>query len=35
MWINPDRKDIFGFEYGDFKLQDYQSHPLIKAPIAV
>jgi thymidylate synthase len=35
MWINPARKDIFGFEYGDFKLQDYQAHPLIKAPIAV
>jgi thymidylate synthase len=35
MLINPERKDIFGFEYGDFKLEGYQAHPTIKAPIAV
>jgi thymidylate synthase len=35
MLINPERKDIFGFEYGDFKLQGYTAHPGIKAPIAV
>ena len=35
MWINPGRKDIFAFEYSDFKLQDYMAHPPIKAPIAV
>jgi thymidylate synthase len=35
MRINPERKDIFAFEYGDFKLEDYQAHPGIKAPIAV
>jgi thymidylate synthase len=35
MWINPDRKDIFAFEYGDFKLEGYTAHPTIKAPIAV
>jgi thymidylate synthase len=35
MLINPARKDIFGFEYSDFKLEGYTAHPGIKAPIAV
>ncbi len=35
MLINPERTDIFAFEYGDFKLEGYQAHPGIKAPIAV
>ena len=35
MKINPDRKDLFSFEYEDFDLQGYQCHPGIKAPIAV
>ncbi len=35
MLINPARKDIFAFEYGDFTLQNYVAHPAIKAPIAV
>ena len=35
MLINSQRKDIFGFEYGDFKLENYTAHPAIKAPIAV
>ncbi len=35
MKINPDVDDIFGFRYEDFELQNYQSHPHIKAPIAV
>ncbi|MGA9573039.1 MAG: thymidylate synthase [Lysobacterales bacterium] len=35
MRINPDRKDLFGFEYEDFDLQNYQCHPGIKAPIAI
>jgi len=35
MLINPERQDIFGFEYGDFKLEGYTAHPGIKAPIAV
>jgi len=33
--INPDVKDIFGFTYDDFELVGYQSHPHIKADVAV
>jgi thymidylate synthase len=35
MKINPERKDLFGFVYEDFELQNYQCHASIKAPIAV
>jgi len=35
MQINPDRKDLFGFVYDDFELQNYQCHAGIKAPISV
>ncbi|HEX5276356.1 MAG TPA: thymidylate synthase [Fluviicoccus sp.] len=35
MRLNPAVKDIFGFRYEDFTLENYQSHPAIKAPVAV
>jgi thymidylate synthase len=35
MKINPDVDNLFDFRYEDFELQNYQSHPAIKAPIAV
>ncbi|MEJ6473022.1 thymidylate synthase [Pseudoalteromonas piscicida] len=35
MRINPEVKDIFDFKYEDFELVDYQSHPHIKAPVAI
>ncbi len=35
MNINPDVKSIDDFEYEDFELTDYQSHPLIKGIISV
>ena len=35
MQINPEKKDLFGFVYEDFELQNYQSHAGIKAPIAI
>ena len=35
MRINPDVKDLFAFQYSDFTLENYQSHPSIQAPIAV
>lgn len=35
MKINPAVKDIFDFTIGDFELQHYESHPAIKASVAV
>ena len=35
MKINPDVKDIFSFHFEDFTLENYQSHPHIKARVAV
>ena len=35
MIINPDVKDIFQFRYEDFELKNYESHPPIKASVAV
>jgi thymidylate synthase len=35
MAINPEVKDIFGFKFEDFDLQNYQSHPHIKGMVAV
>jgi thymidylate synthase len=35
MKINPEVKDIHGFRFDDFQLENYNPHPAIKAPIAV
>ncbi len=35
MQLNPAVKDIFAFGIDDFKLEDYKSHPAIKADISV
>src|ERR1700742_2762212 len=35
MKINPEVKSIFDFKFEDFELLNYQSHPAIKAPVAV
>ncbi|MCH8846193.1 MAG: thymidylate synthase [Proteobacteria bacterium] len=35
MEINPEINSIFDFKYDDFELMNYESHPSIKAPIAV
>jgi len=35
MKINPEVKNIFDFKFEDFELINYQSHPAIKATVAV
>ena len=35
MIINPDVKDITGFKYDDFRLEDYDPWPAIKATVSV
>ena len=33
--LNPAVKDIFGFRYEDFTVENYEPHPHIKAQVAV
>jgi len=33
--MNPEIKDLFEFKFEDFILENYQSHPHIKAPVAI
>jgi thymidylate synthase len=33
--LNPERRDIFAFEFEDFEILDYDPHPHIKAEVAV
>jgi thymidylate synthase len=35
MKLNASVRNIFDFRFEDFILEDYQSHPAIKAPVAV
>lgn len=35
MKLNPEVKDLFEFSIDDFTLENYESHPHIKAPVAV
>jgi len=35
MVLNPEKTDLFGWEYEDFELVGYQAHKHIKAPVAV
>lgn len=35
MKLNPEVENIFDFTFADFTLENYQSHPAIKAPVAV
>ena len=35
MTINPEVRDLFAFQPGDFVLSEYDPHPHIKAPVAV
>jgi len=33
--LNPERRDIFAFQYDDFRLEGYQSHPRLTGEVAV
>lgn len=35
LWLNPEVKDMNGFTMDDIRLENYQSHPAIKARMAV
>ena len=35
MILNPDKTDLFGWEYEDFTVEGYEPHAHIKAPVAV
>lgn len=35
MKLNPARRELEEFVYGDFTLEGYDPHPAIKAPVAV
>ena len=35
MWMNPEIKDLFAFTYDDFKLENYDPMPHIKAAVSV
>ncbi len=35
LWIDPSIKSIFDFDYEHFRLENYDPHPHIKAPVAV
>jgi thymidylate synthase len=35
MKLNPEVKDVFGFKFEDFTLENYDPHPAIKAEVAV
>jgi thymidylate synthase len=35
MWVNPNVNDIFAFKFEDFRLENYDPYPAIKAQVAV
>lgn len=35
MWMNPEITDIFDFKFEDFKIENYEAHPRIRAEVSV
>ncbi|RHH68170.1 MULTISPECIES: thymidylate synthase [Vagococcus] len=35
LWLNKEKQSVFDFDMDDIKIEGYQPHPSIKAPIAV
>jgi thymidylate synthase len=35
LYMNPDKTDLFGWNYEDFRIDNYNPHPHIKAAVAV
>jgi len=35
LWLNPDVKNLDDFTFEDIRLEGYESHPHIKAPVAI
>jgi thymidylate synthase len=35
LWMNPEKKDLFSWAYEDFRIDNYNPHPHIKAAVAV
>jgi thymidylate synthase len=35
LWLNPERKSLFDFDYEDINIEGYQCHPVIRAEVSV